>query len=115
AGAFLRAPHPYPDAILPPLARHVESRERADDPFLERGDEAPHVRTTALEIEHHIGHPLAGTMIGELPAAAGHMDRKARRDQLLGPRAGAGGIERRAGRGGCTPTAGPRPRGPRHS
>ena len=30
-----------------------------------------HVRPAPLEVEHHIGHALAGAVIGELPAAAG--------------------------------------------
>ena len=72
----------------------LNAGERADDPFLERGDEAAHVRAAALEVEHDIGHPLAGAVIGELAAAPGRMDRKARLDQLLGLGAGAGGVER---------------------
>ncbi len=66
-----------------------------DDPFLDRGDEAAHVRRAALEIEHDIADPLAGTVIGELPAAADHMHRKTRLDQLLRPRGCAGGVKRR--------------------
>ena len=69
--ALVRAPHPDADAVVAPLAAHLEGRERADDPFLERGDEAAHVRAAALEVEHDIGDALAGTVIGELPAAAG--------------------------------------------
>ena len=72
-----------PMRSLAPLAAHVEGGERADDPFLERGDEAAHVRRAALEIEHHIADPLAGAVIGELAAAAGGVDREARLDQLL--------------------------------
>ncbi len=88
-------PHPDADAVVAPLAAHVEGGERADDPFLQRGDEGPHVRLAPVEVEHHIGHPLAGAVIGELPAAAGLVDRKARLDQFLRLGAGAGGVERR--------------------
>ena len=87
--------HPHPDAIFAPLAAHVEGGERADDPFLDRGDEAAHVRRAALEIEHDIADALAGTVIGELPAAAGGVHGKARLDQLLRPGGGAGRVEGR--------------------
>ena len=69
--ALVRPAHPDADAVLAPLAAHVEGGERADDPFLQRRDEAAHVRAAALEVEHHIGHALAGPVIGELAAAAG--------------------------------------------
>ena len=95
AVALVRPPHPHADAVAAPLAAHVESGERADDPFLEGGDEAAHVRRAALEVEHHIGDPLAGPVIGELAAAAGGMDGEARLDQLLRLRRGAGGVKRR--------------------
>ena len=44
ACALVRAPHPYADAVIAPLAAHPESCERADDPFFERRDEAAHIR-----------------------------------------------------------------------
>ena len=68
--AFVRPAHPDADAVLAPLAAHVEGGKRADDPFLQCGDEAPHVRPAPAQIEHHIGHALAGPVIGHLPAAA---------------------------------------------
>ena len=80
--ALVRPPHPHADAVVAPLAAHVESGERADDPFLDGGDEAAHVRRAALEIEHDIADPLAGTVIGELAAAARRVDRKSRLDQF---------------------------------
>ena len=70
AGALVRPAHPDADPVLAPLAAHVERRQRADDPFLQRRDEAAHVRAAALEVEHHIGDALARAVIGELPAAA---------------------------------------------
>src|SRR5580704_9662671 len=92
---LVRPPYPHPDAVVTPFAAHVESGERADEPFLDGGDEAAHVRRAALEIEHDIADPLAGTVIGELAAAAGGMDGEARLDQLLRLRRGAGGVKRR--------------------
>jgi len=57
--ALVGAAHPYADAIVAALAAHVEGGQRADDPFLERGDEATHVGLSALEVEHHVDHTLA--------------------------------------------------------
>ena len=93
--ALPRAPHPHPDPILAAFARHGEDGERADDPFLDGGDEAAHVRRAAFEIEHHVADPLSGAVIGELAAAARDMDRKARLDQLLRSRRCAGRVEGR--------------------
>jgi hypothetical protein len=95
SGAALRPGDPHADAILAPFAAHVEARKRSDQPFLERCDEAAHVRHPALEVEHHIGDALAGAVIGELPAAPDRMHREARVGEVLRPGAGAGGIERR--------------------
>src|ERR1700730_4280052 len=61
--------HPDPDAILAPLAAHVESGKGADDPFLQARYIGPHVRPPPLQVEHRIGHPLAGAVIGELSAS----------------------------------------------
>src|SRR5580692_11503424 len=80
--ALVRPPHPHADAVAAALAAHVESGERADDPFLDGGDEAAHVRRTALEIEHDITDALAGAVIGELAAAARDVNRETRLDQL---------------------------------
>src|SRR5277367_6812298 len=80
ACTFVRPRHPDADPVVAALAAHVEGRERANEPFLDRGDEAAQVGRPALEIEHDIADALAGPMIGELAAAAGHVDRKARLD-----------------------------------
>ena len=58
------------------------------------GDIGPHVGLAPVEIEHHIGHPLARPVIGELAAAAGLVHRKTRFDEVLRLRAGSGGVER---------------------
>src|SRR6476646_6238915 len=81
--ALVWPPHPYADTVVAALAMHCEGREGADDPLLERGDEAAHILGAAREVEHHIADALAGAVIGELPAAAGRVHRKARLDQLL--------------------------------
>src|SRR5579862_9085155 len=92
--ALVRPPHPYPDAVVASLAAHIEGGERADDPFFYGGDEAAHVRRAALEIEHDIADSLAGTVIGELAAAARGVHRESRFDHLLRQRRGPGGVKR---------------------
>ena len=72
--------------------------QRLDQPAFERRHIGAHVRPAALEVEHDIGDPLARPVIGELPAAAGAIDRKARVDEVLGLGAGPGGVERRDAR-----------------
>ena len=74
---------------------HAKLGERADDPFLDRSNEAAHVGRAALEIEHDIADALAGTVIGELPAAAGRIHGKARVEELVRPGGGAGCVEGR--------------------
>ncbi len=78
--ALVGALHPDADAILAPLAAHVEGVQRADDPVLQRRDEDPEVALAAVEVEHDIGHPLARPVIGHLPAAAGLEDGESRID-----------------------------------
>ena len=57
---------------------------------------AAYVASPSLQIEHDIGDALPRSVIGVLPAAAGAMHRQARRvEQILRPRAGPGGVERR--------------------
>ena len=95
--ALVRPSHPDADAILAPLAAHVEGCERPDDPFLQTRHIGPHVRPPALQVEHHIGHPLAGAVIGDLPAAPGGKHRKAGIEQVGRPcrwcrRCRAGGV-----------------------
>src|SRR4029077_16069621 len=94
-GAALRPRHPHADALLAPLAADVEAAERADQPFLQRRHEQPHVGAPLPDIQHEIDHALARTVIGELAAAAGFVDREAPLDQAAAFRAGARGVERR--------------------
>src|SRR5262249_48029134 len=68
--ALVGALDPNADAVLAPLAAYVELHQRADDPFLQTRHIGAHVGAAALQVEHHIGHALAGAVIGELPAAA---------------------------------------------
>ena len=50
----------------------------------------------SVEVEHDVGDALARPVIGVLPAAAALVDRQALwLEQVFGPRAGAGGVERR--------------------
>ena len=86
AFALVGPPHPYADPVVAAFAAHRQARERADDPVLDGGDEAAHVRRAPPEVEHDVADALAGAVIGELAAAAGDMDREARLDQLVRPR-----------------------------
>ncbi len=85
AAALVRPRHPNADAVVAALAAYGEGGKRADEPFLDGGDEAAYVRRAALEIEHDVTDALTGPVIGELPATAGDVDRKARFDQLVRP------------------------------
>ena len=65
--------------------RMLNAARRGDQPCLESGHVAAQVRRPAVEVEHHIGHPLAGAVIGELPAPARPVDREAvGLDEVLG-------------------------------
>src|SRR6516165_3346223 len=77
ACALVRPPDPDADAFLPTLATHVEHGQGADDPFLQCRDIGADVRPAPLQIEHYIGHTLAGAVIGDLSAAPGRIKGKA--------------------------------------
>src|SRR4051812_14385994 len=88
--------NPDADPSGAPLALDVEARQRRDDPLLKAPDMAAYVAAPFLQIEHDIGDALPRSVIGVLTAAAGAMHRQARRvEQILRPRAGPGGVERR--------------------
>ena len=87
-----------PDAD-PPLA-HVavdaEPRQGVDDPGLQRHHEGANVAAARREVEHHIGHPLAGPVVGELAAAPAAEHRKPPRlEQVRRLGRDARGVERR--------------------
>ena len=94
-GRVIRTRDPHADPVLARVAYDVEGLQRLDQPTLQRGDIGAHVGPAALEVEHDIGDPLPRPMIGELAAAAGAIDRKARVDEVAVLGAGAGGGERR--------------------
>jgi len=88
--------NPDADAALAALAVHREGGQGADDPFLQVGHKAAHVRAAALEVQHDVDHPLAGAVVGELAAAPAPVDREAvGLQQVPGRGRGAGGVERR--------------------
>ena len=75
------------------LAPDVEARQGGDDPFLEAPHVAADISAAAIQIQQHIGDALARAVIGVLAAAAAPVDRQAIRvEQVLGERAGAGGV-----------------------
>ena len=95
-GPLVGTAHPDPHTDVAPLAAHVEAVERHDDPVLETAHEAAQVLATAAEVEHHVGDPLTGPVIGELPAPAAREHREAvGLEEIAGPRRGAGRVERR--------------------
>ena len=93
---LVRPHHPDTDPARAALGGDVEAGQGTDRPFLEVVDVAPHVLPPGPQVEHDVGHALAGPVIGVLAAAARDMDRKAHRlEQVLGPGTGARGVERR--------------------
>ena len=86
---------PDADPVLARLADDVERLQRLDQPAFERGHIGAHVGPAALEVEHDISDPLPGSVIGELAAASGAMDRKTGFDEVAVLGARAGGVERR--------------------
>src|SRR5204863_9563744 len=87
---LVRPVHPDADAILAPLAAHVESRQGPDDPFFEARHIGEHVGPPPLQVEHDIGYPLAGAVIGELAAAPARKYRKTGPKQVRRLAAGPG-------------------------
>ena len=71
AGALVRPLDPDADAVFAAFAAHVEGRKCLDDPLLEARRHRPHVGPPSVQVEHDIGHALAGAVIGELAAAPG--------------------------------------------
>src|SRR6476620_3935048 len=84
--------YPDADAILAPFALHVESRQRPNNPFLKASHISPHVGPPPPQVEHYVGHPLAGAVIGELPTAPGGKHRKAGIEQVSEFAAGSGSV-----------------------
>src|SRR5690348_7537594 len=81
---LVRSLDPDTDPILAPFAANVEGGKGADDPFLESRDIGADIRAALLEVEHHIGHTLAGSVIGYLAAASGRKQGEAGREQIAG-------------------------------
>ena len=79
---FVRARDPDADPVLAGLASDVERLQGFDQPAFKRRNIGANVGAAAPEVEHDIGHPLPGPVIGELAAAAGAIDRKTRVDEV---------------------------------
>ena len=85
-----------PTCALAPLAFDAEPGERGNQPVFKCGDEGPDIATPTAKVEHHIGHALAGAVIGEAAAAARPIHWKAALiEQLARLGAGAGGVKGR--------------------
>src|SRR5690606_4741918 len=84
---------PDADAAVADLALDVEAGEGPDDPGLQPADEGAHVPAAPVQVQHHIGDPLAGPVIGVLAAAAALEDWKTLRiQQIGGPGRDPGGV-----------------------
>src|SRR4051794_31520410 len=81
-GSLVGSLDPDADPVLAPLATDIEGGERPHNQLLQARDIGPHVRPAALEVEHDIGHALAGPVIGELAAAPGRKDRESGIEQV---------------------------------
>ena len=75
---------PYADPAVTPLPDDAETRQRADQPFLESPNERPHIGAAGLQVQNDIGDALPGAVIGVAPAPTGHMHREASRHQEFG-------------------------------
>src|ERR1700730_1719181 len=62
---LIGAGNPDSNTVPPPLALDIELSQRRDDPLFQRANEGAQVGFSAVEIEHHIDHPLARSVIGE--------------------------------------------------
>ncbi len=65
--------HPDADAALADVRLYPEPAQGSDQPRLQTTHEGAHVAAAGAEIQHDVGHALAGAVIGELAAAAGAM------------------------------------------
>ena len=90
-------PHdPDTNPVRASVPLHVEFGQGGDDPVLELGNEAAHVAAPAPHVEHDVGDPLPGAVIGKLAAASDAMDGKAvGLAQIVVAGARARGVERR--------------------
>jgi len=93
-GAGAAALDPDADPAFAHRAVHGQAGQGGEDPGLQGGDEGADVLPPGRQVQHHIGHPLAGPVIGELAAAAGAEDREPVGVEEVGvPRRDASGIE----------------------
>ena len=82
-GILISAPDPDPDPFPLSFPGDPKIGKGADKPVLERDHEAAHVSAAPVEIQHHIGDPLTGTVVSVLAAAASAMDRKTMRIEKI--------------------------------
>jgi len=85
---------PDTDAAFDGPGRDAKFCQRGNHPVFHRMDIAPDIGIAFLQVENHIAHPLARTMIGMAAPATGVIDGKGLAQQLRRIRAGPGGIKR---------------------
>jgi hypothetical protein len=96
ACGLFRPAHPHADTVLAPFCLDVEPVERGDQPVFQAGDEGTHVLAAPGQVEHDVGHALAGAVIGVLAATPGLEHAKPVRCNQVGRVGGrAGGIQGR--------------------
>ena len=77
-------PDPDADPVLTSFAPHVHRFKRADHRLFQRGDIGADILAATLQVEHHIGDPLARAVIGVFAAASRRKDREAVRLDEVG-------------------------------
>ena len=82
--AAVVANHPDADSAGPSFAVHAQCSQCRDQPGFQVTHKGPDIGVAPLQIEHDIGNPLAGAMIGILAATSRAVDWKARRIEQVG-------------------------------
>ena len=81
-----RAPalDPDPDPAVTDPGLDPEGGQGPHQPLFQPPHEGAHVAAALVQVQHHIGHPLSGPVIGELPAPTGPVHREPARIQQIG-------------------------------
>ena len=87
----VRPPDPDTDPFRTGFTLNPEFRQGLDHPVLDRVNIPARIALATAQIQHEIGYPLTGTMIGDLSSTAHHVNRKGLCVEHIGRlRAGSG-------------------------